>query len=287
MMPFVPASGWPNGWQGFVRLNSANYRSPLHNALGAPDERTYAFTAIDDAGNAYEMSVNVPDQAALHFNSQDLDWANPAKGELPGTGAPPEAGHWRLCFDESPRPRRKSAYIRTRDGFLTDVTKPIASYSGFAHIDNPEWRVPVFNPGRNTAQVSVLRLINNTTRDLSIRIHGQRDDGQINPDALGVCTAFACDDRTYVRGWLHAATAVHITSAQLESGEDIPLDACNPGRTDECFDTHGALGPSAGKWSVYITLHGGTGFDPEDALVVMNLMRAPTGHITNLPHPDR
>ena len=86
MIPFVPAAGWPNDWQGFVRLNSANYRSPLHNALGAPQERTYTFTAIDDAGNAYQMSVIVPDQTALHFNSQDLEWGNSAKGDLPGTG---------------------------------------------------------------------------------------------------------------------------------------------------------------------------------------------------------
>lgn len=86
MIPFMPAAGWPNEWEGFVRLNSANYRSPVHNALGAPDERTYAFTAMDDAGNAYQMSVNVPDQAALHFNSQDLEWGNSAKGDLAGTG---------------------------------------------------------------------------------------------------------------------------------------------------------------------------------------------------------
>lgn len=287
MIPFVPAAGWPNGWQGFVRLNSANYGSPLLNALGAPDERTYTFTAIDDAGNAYRMSANVPDQAALHFNSQDLEWGNSAKGDLPGTGAPPEAGHWRLCFDSSPRPRRKSAYIRTRDGFLTDMTAPVPSAGGFAHLDNPEWRIPIFNPGRNTAQVSVLRIINNTNRDLSIRIHGQREDGRINPDRLGVCTAFRCDDQTYVQGWLHAATAVHVTSAQLESGEDVPLQECDPSRTDSCFETLGAIGPSAGKWSVYVSLAGYSGFDPEDALVVMNLMQTPTGHITNLPHPAR
>ena len=174
-----------------------------------------------------------------------------------------------------------------RDGFLTDMTHALPSVSGFAHIDTPEWRVPIFNPGRNTAQVSVLRIINNTNRDLSLRIRGQREDDEINPDRLGVCTLFTCDDRTYVQGWLRAATAVHITSAQLESGQDIPLEACNPARSEDCFETLGALGPAAGKWSVYVSLDGYSGLDPGDALVVMNLMRTPTGHITNLPHPDR
>ena len=283
MIPFVPAAGWPNDWQGFVRINTANYRSPLHDALGGTEERTYAFTAFDDAGDSYRLSVVVPDQTALHFNSHDLEWGNAAKGDLWGTGAAAN-GHWRLCFASTVR-ARVSAYIRTRDGFLTSVTMPVRAVVGFAHVNSPEWRVPVLNPGHNTRQVSVLRIINNTDRDLSVRIHGQRGDGKINPDRLGVCTLFGCSDRTYVQGWLRAASAVHVTSAQLESGQGIPLEACNPRQPDDCFETLGAIGPSHGKWSVYVTVSGYSGRDARNALVVLNLMRTPAGHVTSLPYP--
>lgn len=108
------------------------------------------------------------------------------------------------------------------------MTDPVSSAVGFAHLDHPEWRIPIFNPGHNTAQVSVIRIINNTNRDLSIRVHGQREDGQINPDRLGVCTDFSCDDHTYVQGWLRAATAVHITSAQSGIGRGHPAPGVQP-----------------------------------------------------------
>ncbi len=73
LLPFVPAAGWRDGLQGFVRL--VNPR---------PDAAMVAFTAHDDAGNAHDLSVQLQPYETLHFNSADLEDGNVDKGGLAG-----------------------------------------------------------------------------------------------------------------------------------------------------------------------------------------------------------
>lgn len=257
-MPLVPAAGWPQGRQGFVRID--NSRQPATEAK---------FVATDDAGNAYTLTMSVAANEARHFNSDDLENGNAKKG-LIGIGTAPE-GSWRLCFTAIGQ-AKPSAYIRTTDGLLTDMTMTVEA-SLACESACPEWRVPIFNPGKNNDQVSILRLINNSDRPIGLAVSGVQSDGEVNVDANG--------DAMVVRGYIDANHAVEVSAQQLESGDDIPFLRCNPADEDDCVSSVGSLGTGTGKWSLYINrLDEGA---PSDELVVMNLMRTPTGSITPLP----
>ena len=258
LLPFVPASGWPNGWQGFVRVDNAR-----HPATGA------RFVATDDAGNSYRGSFDIGSGETLHFNSNDLEFGNADKG-VEGIGRAP-IGSWRLCFTSLGR-ASASAYVRTSDGFVTDVSL-IVETSYVCEPRCPEWRVPIFNPASNYNQVSLLRLINNSDATVGVVITGIRADGTQNLDGDG-------EPRT-VQGFIGAGMATEITSEQLETGREISLERCDPAAPEDCVDTVGALGPAKGKWSLYVNRLE-EGAYSED-LVVMNLLRTPTGQITSLP----
>lgn len=258
LLPFVPGAGWPNGWQGFVRIDNAQEHA-----------QTVRFVATDDLGNTYDQSVQVSAGQTVHLNSEDLSYGNPAKG-IDGVNALPE-GSWRLCF-KGLVGGAVTAYVRTRDGFLTDATMTVEA-STICKDECPEWKIPVFNPARNTNQVSSLRLINNSDDPVPISIAGFREDGEQNATADGAPMT--------VQGFIPVGEAVEITSQQLESGTDIPLLLCDPEDSRLCLDTVGALGPASGKWSLYVNLLDST--LTSNDLVVMNLLRTPTGHITTLP----
>ena len=257
LLPFVPAAGWPNGWQGFVRVDNS-----LASAV------TLSFTVVDDAGTTFEQSIAVGDGETLHFNSEDLQWGNADKG-IAGVGAAP-MGSWRLCFTDRPPDTAVSAYIRTQDGFLTDMTMTVEP-AFQCKTQCPEWRVPIFNPATNINQLSFLRLINNSNAPAPIMIQGVKSDGAWNQDEDGVGLAVA--------GFLAARSAVEITSEQLESGQGIELARCSPSDAGECVEEIGRIGPATGKWALYISRPDGA---PSHELVVMNLMRTPTGHVTTL-----
>ena len=255
LLPFVPAAGWPNGWQGFVRIDNSLYGR----------DRTVHFTATDDAGASYRLSVNVDAYETLHFNSEDLEYGNAAKGGLGGTRAAP-TGHWRLCVDTFGQDA--TSYVRTRDGFLTSMTLVLEGHDFACVVHCPEWLVPVFNPGHNVNQVSVLRIINNSDEDKIVAIVGTREDGSSrHPNG----------DRRRVEGYVASGEVVELTATQLETGVGLPLHLCDS--VGNCVASHGYLGDPDGKWSLRIEGFLGT---PSDELVVMSLMRSPTGHVTNL-----
>lgn len=256
ILPFVPAAGWPNGWQGFVRLD---------NALSSA--QVVRIDAIDDAGFYYRQTVAIGANESLNFNSQDLEYGNANKG-LVGTGAAP-IGHWRLCFLDGyglrPQPQ---AYIRTRDGFVTDMTLSVPGRDIDCEVLCPEWRVPMFNPGRNVNQVSYLRLVNNSDFNKWVQIIGVRGDGTANRDSEGLPRDVVLE--------IPAAMAVEVTSAQLETGVGLPQLLCE---SDRYCDAFGYLGSPIGKWSLWIHE---SNRGPSEELLVVNLLATPTGHVTNL-----
>ena len=181
LLPFVPAAGWPNGWQGFVKID---------NSFGP--SKTVSFTASDDMGNSYPLSIDVGARSSLYFNSEDLERGNSDKGGLQGTLIDPEKGHWRLCFSDA----KVNSYIRTREGFLTDMSSDLRPQRGLPAFPNPDIpdfgvssdyprvRVPLFNPASNRNQISYLRIINNSDDDKALGIFGIRSDGTYQ-DASG------------------------------------------------------------------------------------------------------
>ena len=107
-------------------------------------------TAIDDAGRRFpEIRIGLDAQAAVHFNSEDLEHGNERKGLSRGVGA--GTGDWRLEV-EADFAFEALAYIRTSDGFVT------SAFEAADWWDVGIYWVPFFNPGSNRAQVSTLRL---------------------------------------------------------------------------------------------------------------------------------
>ncbi|MYK46972.1 MAG: hypothetical protein F4029_12180 [Gammaproteobacteria bacterium] len=253
VVPMFPAASHPTQ-QGFARV--AN----LGGTAGTARIRGY-----DDAGASYgPLLLELPAGRTVHFNSDDWEFGNAEKG-LEGAAGTGE-GPWRLEF-ESTLDLAVSAYVRTRDGFLTSMHDHVVrdtcaaeeveggrvaarSERTFSFRDcGDERRVPFFNPASNTRQVSSLRLVNRGDSDAAITIFGVDDDGaERGPAMLS----------------LPAGTARTLTSLALESGDGESLA--------------GALGDGTGKWELRVFVAAESAAD----VMVMNLLESPTGHLTNL-----
>ena len=222
MVPLFPAES-DAVRQGFVRV------------INHTDEAgEVSIEAVDDDGNVRAITLTIDARQTVHFNSKDLEEGDPDKGLDGNTGS--GTGDWRLQL-ASDLDIEVLAYIRTNDGFLTAM-----------HDLVPEteegYRVPTFNPGRNTNQVSQLRLINPGDVDATVTVHGIDDSGDRSHDVEAIVPAGAA--RTF-------------SVQELEAGAD--------GLT-------GRMDSGSGKWQLVVSA---------DASVhVMSLLASPTGHLTNL-----
>ena len=105
-VPLFPAVADPSRRQGFLRVISRD------DADG-----TVAIDAFDDTNRDYEpIELTLAAGETAHFNSDDLEHGNPAKGLSGGVGA--GEGVWRLALS-SDLDIEVLAYVRTADGFLT------------------------------------------------------------------------------------------------------------------------------------------------------------------------
>ena len=200
-----PAAADPLGRQGFVRVVN---RSSVDGSA--------TVSAYDDGDTRYEtLRLTLPAGATRHFNSDDLELGNLAKGLTGSTGS--GRGTWRLRL-YSGLDIEANAYVRTPDGFLTAM-QARAPAQGSAK------RVAFFNPGGNAAQVSVLRLVNGSSSDRTVTVDGTDDLG-LRPG-------------TTVSVAVPATDAVELTAAELESGEHDAIES-------------GALGDGTGKWRLRV-----------------------------------
>ena len=155
-VPYLSPASDPDR-QGFVRVANRSERAG-----------TVSITAIDDAGQRFgPVALSIDSEETVHFNSEDLEDGNAAKGLPDGVGD--GDGAWRLELGTD-LDIEVLAYLRHRDGFLTaahDVVPP----------DGGHHRVPFFNPASNWRQVSLLRLTNPGTEAATVRIQGIDDAG--------------------------------------------------------------------------------------------------------------
>ena len=201
--PLFPSASDPLGRQGFVRVVNRS-----------TDAGTVHIAAYDDSDLAYDdVTLSIGAGATMHFNSNDLELGNAAKGLSGSTGA--GIGDWRLDLS-SELDIQVLAYIRTSDGFLTSMHDVAPS------ADGRHW-VAILNPGSNPNQVSRLRLVNSRDEDARVTVDGV-DDAGATPGGPVVLTVLAGASRT-------------LTSVELESGGE--------GLT-------GALGEGAGKWRLQV-----------------------------------
>ena len=199
---------------------------------------TVRIHAIDDFGQeAGPVTLNIAARATVHLDSTDLELSNPDKGLSDGVGS--GKGNWRLKLETS-LDIEPLAYILTpADGFL-------ASIHDVAHGESMQWRIPIFNPGRNQSQQSLLRLVNTSGIDTEVTIAGLDDQGN---DAPGGAVQISLP-----------ADAARLYSAKaLEDGHS---------------ELEGSLGAGLGKWQLFVSA--------DRPIQVMSLMSTPTGHLTNL-----
>ena len=169
----------------------------------------------DDSGRAFEpITLPIGANAAVHFNSKDLEAGNPRKGIAQGVGA--GVGDWRLRV-QADVDIEVLAYVRTNLGFVTSM------HDLLPRQRNGNFQVPFFNPASNRAQASLLRLANPHDEDVDIVIRGIDDSG-----ARGAVVALT----------LAPGEARAITAAQLERGDST---------------LEGALGDGVGKWRLLMT----------------------------------
>lgn len=215
--------------QGFIRITNLESRSG-----------TVTLTGVDDAGRASPgtVSFTLAPFASQQLNSQDLEAGNPAKGATGALGA--GQGQWRLQVD-SMLSLEMMGLVRTPDGFLTTLHEVVPGPS-------LHWRVPMFNPGANTNQVSVLRVVNPNAQAAVVAIQAVDDAGRPAPGGALSLT-------------VPANGAVELDARELETG------AAGKGLS-------GALGAGSGKWRLEL--------DAALPLTVMSLLRDPGGYLTNL-----
>ena len=204
-VPLFLRAADPKGRQGFVRVVNHG------DTEAAVRVRPYDETELDYG----EITLTVGAGAAAHFNSDDLELGNSAKGLSRGVGH--GQGNWRLEIT-SAGDLEVLTYVRTRDGFLTSMHDVAPSAPGGG------WWAAIFNPGSNRTQVSWLRVVNPGESDASVAIEGIDDRG-ISP-GQGVSLM------------VPAGRARTVSAQDLETGSD---------------DMDGSLGDGAGKWRLVVT----------------------------------
>ena len=228
------------GSQGFVRV-----------ANRSPRAGTVRIRAFDDLGRRYDrLELALDAGATAHFNSDDLELGNAAKGLSGSTG--PGEGDWRLELS-SGLDIEVLAYVRTDDGFLTTMHDAAAVVEG-------RHRVVTFNPGSNYRQVSRLRLMNPGAAAALVRVTAIDDRGGA-PLRKGA-----------LRATVPARGAVTYSAAELEAGVESGYSRHNDWDFNE-------LGDGTGKWRLNVT--------SDQTVRVMSLLESPTGHLTNLSAAPR
>ena len=224
LIAIFPSASDALGREGFARV--VNH---------SDEERTVGIVAVDDRGRRSEpLTLAIDPKQTVHFNSDDLEDGNPQKGLTGGAGA--GNGDWRLELT-SALDVDVLAYIRTEDGLLASMHDTVRR-DGHIH------RVPIFNPGSNRNQKSLLRVVNLGDGEASVEIRGTDDQGE--PGGPVVANLLVGEARTF-------------SAEELEAGGG---------------DVEGSLGDGFGKWRLEV--------ESAQPLVVVSLMSTPTGHMTNL-----
>ena len=197
LVPYFPG-GHETARQGFVRL--------INHSNRAGDVRVQAWN--DDGVRFEPLLLPIKALATLHFNSRDLELGNPSKGLLEGLGVGQRDWWLEVSSDLD---LEVFSYLRTPDGFVSEMHEPITRVSASYHV-------PIFNPGWNLEAPSVLRLLNPSDEAVRVTIRGIDDSGGTPGGAVSVTVP--------------AGAARMLSAPEMESGEGV----------------EGALGFGEGKW---------------------------------------
>lgn len=155
-VPLFPSAADPDR-QGFVRI--INHASR---------DGTIRLFAIDDDGNRIgPRELPIDANQVLHFNSDDLETGNAAKGLDIGTGS--GNGDWRLEF-ASDLDIEVLAYVRSAGGLIASVHEVVGIGDDGRHC------LARFNPAGTANQASRLRIVN-AGDPVDVAISGMDDEG--------------------------------------------------------------------------------------------------------------
>ena len=168
LVPLFPRAGDETGRQGFVRtINRSDTAGEI------------LIRAHDDTERDYEpVTLAIGANAAVHFNSDDLELGNDGKGLSGGVGA--GEGDWRLDLT-SGLDIEVLSYIRAPGGFLTSIHDVVPG-------TGPRRQVAIFNPGSNRSQESLLRLVAPGPGAVRVSMVGTDDRGRagVSPVSLDI-----------------------------------------------------------------------------------------------------
>ena len=212
-VPLFPPASDTLGRQGFVRV--------INRSDTAGEVRIEAF---DETEWAYEaLTLTLEAGETRHFNSNDLELGNAAKGLTGSTGA--GEGDWRLEL-RSELDLEVLSYVRTvgGQGYVT----PMHDTAAREAEGLMRYYVPIFHAAEYEAQESRLHLFNPGEAEARVGIDGLDDAG----------AAASEGDVSLV---LQPGATRVITAAELESGGD-GLD--------------GRFGAGEGRWRLYVSSDG-------------------------------
>ena len=217
---------------------------------------TVEISAIDDSGKRFgpvDLSLNA--MAAVRLNSSELEGGKAGKGLPVGIGD--GEGDWRLELTTELE-IEALAFIRTADGFVTaghDIVQPeFVPASSPGGDDSILYDVSFFNPGSNTEQQSLLRLINTSNTEMVVTIEGLDDKGQAPPGGDVSVTLAAYEAHT-------------VTAQELEEGDT---------------GIEGSFGDGDGKWRLSVSAVASTHGETRPIQVVNLLYGSITGNLANI-----
>ena len=273
-VPFLPsADATPMGVVQIVNRGSLRH--------GHYDELTgtVRIRAFDDTGTEFgpiefDMGPGTQYPGTQYFNSHDLEHGNPSKGIPRGVGD--GTGSWWLEL-ESDLALEVSAYAQLAGSVLVPIHDVVAPFDALNGGNFPEgkFRVWLFNPARNQGRASFLRIVNMGAEPTDIVISVTHDSAHVTwDDELGFRNSWLLGTQS-----LDGRSAIHISAQDVEDhlertrSWDHPAPVGRPGkwrleiRTRESDPARDAL---------Y------TPVIEDRSIAVMNLMRSPNGHLSNL-----
>jgi type VI secretion system secreted protein VgrG len=216
----------------------------LINRRAAPT--TVVLSGIDDNGVLAHGTVflTLPPHGATQLLASDLESGNPAAGVFSNFGAfGPGTGHWQVTLSQGDDSNVDAqSLMRVPGDFLTNLSGSVSQTSPL------QANVWIVNPGSNTDQRSILRIVNRSDNAGAVLIEAIDDAGVAAP---GGSLALALAPRA----------AAELTAQDLEQG-------------NVAKGLLGALGDGTGKWRIALSA--------DVPILAQSLLVTPSGFLTDL-----
>jgi len=203
-------------------------------------------SGIDDSGTRGRDTVYVtlPPNSATEVLPSDLEQSNPSAGVFSNFGGFGNGnGRWQVTMSEQQESNVDAqSLMLVPGGFLTNLSGTVPQTSQF------QAKVWIVNPGSNSDQRSVLRIVNRSASAGAVLIEAIDDAGQAAPGGSATLA-------------LPALAAVELTAQDLEQG--------NAGK-----GMQGALGDGNGKWRMTLSA--------DVPINAQSQLTTPSGFLTDL-----